>query len=207
MEFVGWPKTPRLYRDIVITEKIDGTNAAVIIEPLDLADDVDNVAAVVLVREGNEPDTLRPFRVGAQSRNRIITPEDDNYGFATWVRDNAEGLFMALGPGRHFGEWWGAGIQRKYGLTEKRFSLFNVDRHKDLDSAIVDTVPVLYRGPFAEFQIDFALETLRSFGSAAAPGFMDPEGVCVFHTASRQVFKVLLENDKLPKSAALRVAA
>jgi hypothetical protein len=32
IEFQGWPKTPRLFRDMIVTEKIDGTNSAVIIE-------------------------------------------------------------------------------------------------------------------------------------------------------------------------------
>ena len=29
IEFKEWPKTPRLLRNITITEKIDGTNAAI----------------------------------------------------------------------------------------------------------------------------------------------------------------------------------
>lgn len=32
MDFVPWAKTPRLFRDMTVTEKIDGTNAAVIVE-------------------------------------------------------------------------------------------------------------------------------------------------------------------------------
>jgi hypothetical protein len=32
MEFEAFPKIPRLKRDMVITEKIDGTNACVLIE-------------------------------------------------------------------------------------------------------------------------------------------------------------------------------
>jgi hypothetical protein len=31
-EFREWPKTPRLFRTIVVTEKIDGTNAAIHVE-------------------------------------------------------------------------------------------------------------------------------------------------------------------------------
>lgn len=33
MTFEAFPKIPRLNRDITITEKIDGTNVAVVIEP------------------------------------------------------------------------------------------------------------------------------------------------------------------------------
>jgi hypothetical protein len=34
-EFIAWPKTQRLFRDIIVSEKIDGTNAAIHIEELD----------------------------------------------------------------------------------------------------------------------------------------------------------------------------
>jgi hypothetical protein len=124
-EFKPWPKIARLNRDITITEKIDGTNAAVIV-----------------TEEGE---------VAAQSRTRIITPDADNFGFARWVAEHAETLVDLLGPGRHFGEWWGQGIQRRYGLTEKRFSLFNTARYGEHDFATfpqVGIVPVLYCGPF-----------------------------------------------------------
>src|ERR1700744_5037408 len=94
-EFKPWPKTPRYFRDITITEKIDGTNAAIGIQPVAGSD--------------------YPM-VYAQSRKRIITKDDDNYGFARWVYDNCETLVEDLGYGLHFGEWWGKGIQRSYGL-------------------------------------------------------------------------------------------
>jgi len=176
--FEAWPKIARLNRDCIITEKIDGTNSAVIV-----TDDL---------------------RVGAQSRNRIITPEQDNFGFARWVADNAETLASLLGPGRHFGEWWGSGIQRGYGLTkgEKRFSLFNVNRYADVDFTElpnVSLVPTLYTGTFDSEQVGWEVDRLTRIGSAAAPGFMRPEGVVVFHVAAQTVFKVTCENDEAPK--------
>lgn len=176
--FEAWPKTPRLFRDILITEKIDGTNAAVIV--------------------------TEDLRVGAQSRKRVITPEQDNFGFARWVYDNAETLASALGPGRHFGEWWGSGIQRGYGLTkgEKRFSLFNVNRYADRDFTElpgVSLVPTLHVGPFSTDDVEDTLHKLEANGSAAAPGFMNPEGVVVFHTAANMVFKATIKNDESPK--------
>lgn len=205
IEFRAWPKTPRLYRDITITEKIDGTNAAVIVDPEPLLADWERGHrfgdAVVVNIEG------RSHLVGAQSRKRLITPEDDNYGFARWVFDNAQALANTLGPGYHYGEWWGSGIQRRYGLSggDKRFSLFNVKRYANIDPTGVEglgLVPVLYQGPFSESQIRHLLAWLRQCGSAAAPGFMDPEGIIVHHSQSGQVYKVLLDNDHLPKSAA-----
>lgn len=213
MEFQGWPKTPRLYRDVVITEKLDGTNAAVIVEPiasLDDAEDVDNAVAVVLRPSPEAPGSLQAFKVGAQSRNRLITPEADNYGFAAWVFENAPELVDFLGPGRHFGEWYGAGIQRGYGLADKRFALFNVKRFENAaeeSNGLVECVPVLWRGVFCDESVEEALDLLRDGGSYAAPGFMRPEGIVVFHVAAGQVFKVLLENDALPKSAAVELRA
>ena len=47
------------------------------------------------------------------------------------------------------------------------------------------------------------LEDLRSGGSVAAPGFMRPEGVVVFHTANGTLFKKTIEKDEAPKSTYL----
>lgn len=206
IEFKAWPKTPRLFRDMIITEKIDGTNAAVqilhisdlphwIIDPPVLFDgDARYITTIV----DNEHILV------AQSRKRIITPEYDNFGFARWVQENATGLVEVLGKGTHFGEWWGNGIQRGYGLPngDKRFSLFNVSTHADKDLSVVpglDIVPVLCRYTFDTYVVEIVKENLRNNGSVAAPGFMKPEGVVVFHTASGKVYKSLLENDQNPK--------
>lgn len=176
-DFVAFPKMARFSREIIITEKIDGTNAQIYID-----------------EAGN---------VKAGSRNRWITPEDDNYGFAAWVRDNEEEL-RQLGPGRHFGEWWGAGIQRRYGLDHKCFSLFNVSRWADNPErpACCHVVPVLYRGEFDQYHIDTALWKLHLSGSIAAPGFMDPEGIIIYHTAAGIGFKKTIKDDEVPKSKA-----
>lgn len=194
-EFREFPKMARLSRKIIITEKIDGTNGC------------------IFIGEDGE------FLIG--SRTRWITPEQDNHGFAKWAYDNREDL-MRLGPGRHFGEWWGQGIQRGYGLTEKRFSLFNTIRWckpgespkqvETQDPRIVKfqevlpdccgLVPVLYEGQFLTDEVEEALRQLREDGSVAAPGFMKPEGVVVFHTAGNVGFKKTLEKDNVPKSVA-----
>ncbi len=181
-EFREWPKTPRLNRGIVVTEKIDGTNAAILIN-----------------EDGSE--------VGAQSRKRLITPDDDNFGFARWVYENAGALVDALGPGHHYGEWWGSGIQRGYGLPkgEKRFSLFNTSRWseslaRESGAPGLHVVPVLYEGLFDQEEIEACLMELQCRGSKASPGFIDPEGVIVFHAASNQCFKVTIKDDESPKS-------
>jgi len=193
-EFQAYSKTPRLFRDCVVTEKLDGTNAAVIID-----------------EDG---------QVRAQSRTRLITPgkDTDNYGFAAWCEANKTEL-LGLGVGRHFGEWYGRGINRGYGLTDRRFALFNVSRWEDgalspqkwergveqprvamsPRPACCEVVPVIARALFDTALVQRALMRLSAQGSYAAPGFMQPEGVVVFHNAANQVFKVLLENDQNPK--------
>ena len=85
--FEAWPKTPRWNREVIITEKIDGTNSAIIIELDTLGyaarDDV-NLLSV-------EEDGGSIYKVFAQSRNRLIFPGKmtDNYGFAAWVQENS----------------------------------------------------------------------------------------------------------------------
>lgn len=175
LEFQPFPKIARLNRDCIITEKLDGSNAQVCID------------------ENGE--------VLAGSRSRWITPgkSTDNFGFAAWVQDNVEEL-RKLGPGSHFGEWWGSGVQRGYGLTTKRFSLFNAERWTDeIRPDCCSVVPVLYRGPFSTFEVDEQVRRLREYGSVAAPGFLKPEGVIVWHAAARSMFKVTLDKDSEPK--------
>ena len=202
MEFEAFPKIARLNRNCTITEKIDGTNAAVLIE-----DATDDVGAVFAPAPNGYVDCVkvwvsdRLYIVQAQSRKRLITPGKgtDNSGFAAWVYDNAEELVATLGEGRHFGEWWGQGIQRGYGLDHKRFSLFNSLRWKELRSPLVHVVPTLYVGPFDSRVIDEEVRCLRDFGSQAAPGFQPAEGVVVYHHASREYAKVTCVNDEKPK--------
>jgi hypothetical protein len=195
-EFTEFPKIARYSRDVIVTEKIDGTNACVFIGD------------------------YGEFLTG--SRTRWITPQEDNYGFSRWAHDHKSEL-LTLGPGRHFGEWWGSGCQRGYDLPkgEKRFSLFNVARWclnghepKQIPTAdprivkmqdtlppCVGLVPVLWTGKFDDMNIDAILAQLRAFGSVASPGFMKPEGVVIFHVAGCVGFKKTLEKDGEPKSA------
>lgn len=164
-EFKSWPKIPRYKNErIIITEKIDGSNGAVI------------------VTESGE--------VYAQSRNRIIRPDssDDNFGFGTWVDQNKSDLYH-LGRGHHFGEWWGSGIQRKYGMPNKVFSLFNTFRPVESLPPCVRNVPVLGE------DIEEALELLKTKGSQAAPGFMKPEGIVIFSTLHKTRYKIIIEED------------
>ena len=175
--FVPFQKIARLNREIVVTEKIDGTNASI-----HIGDD-------------------GTFRTA--SRSKWITPgkHTDNAGFAAWAYEHKEELLL-LGPGAHFGEWWGRSIQRNYGLQDKRFSLFNTGRWQDaaVRPGVVGVVPVLYQGAFDTDAIRTVLSELERGGSQAAPGFGQPEGIVIYHTAAKQLFKVTIKNDEKPKS-------
>ena len=209
-EFTPFPKIGRLNKDMVVTEKLDGTNAA-----------------VGITEDGN---------VYAQSRKQIITPEKDNFNFAAWVAEHEEEL-IKLGPGVHFGEWWGSGIQRGYDLREKRFSLFNTGRwNSELNKYVTDpyayikddgeeavegldlrgethciecpvchVVPLLAVHTFDTGLIQAIYTQLKFRGSVAAPGFENPEGVVVFHTARGTLFK--LSDAKVPPPEHDRSAA
>lgn len=179
IEFEAFPKLARLNGPVIVTEKLDGTNAAIIIQDGEIA---------------------------AQSRTRIIVPGKDNFGFAAWVHANKDVLVEHLGEGRHFGEWWGAGIQRTYGLKNKVFSLFNTSRWIDtatladaLKAIHVNVVPVLYTGIWDTEEFKRIMAGLKTVGSYAAPGFMNPEGIVIYDTRSGQGYKKTFEYDDTGK--------
>jgi hypothetical protein len=175
-EFESFTKIARLSREMVITEKIDGTNGC------------------IYIGEDGE------FLVG--SRTRWITPDCDNHGFARWAYFHKDELMIGLGPGRHYGEWWGSGIQRGYDLPkgEKRFSLFNTRRWDDVTCpSCCNVVPILYEGLFETDTILHNLTVLKFKGSIASPGFMKPEGVVIYHRAANMMFKKTIEKDEEPK--------
>lgn len=176
--FVSFPKLYRLKGPVIVTEKLDGTNAQ------------------IWIGDNGE------FKVG--SRTRWITPQKDNFGFARWAYDNQEALIATLGAGKHYGEWWGSGIQRGYGQKVKIFSLFNTsrwDKQYLLDSGIkhIDVVPILHTGAFDIAEFDRVLANLKVSGSIAAPGFMNPEGIVIYDTQSGVGFKRTYDYDETGK--------
>jgi len=70
-------------------------------------------------------------RVAAQSRTQIITPDNDNMGFANWVDRNIE-FFSNLASSEHltiFGEWCGKGVQKRTAISKidrKVFVIFAI---------------------------------------------------------------------------------
>lgn len=167
--FQAWAKIPRLEAEVMtITEKIDGTNACIVITEDDIY---------------------------AQSRTRIITPEQDNHGFARWVEEHKDSLRVDLGVGRFYGEWFGAGIQRKYGMDDKWFALFNAHRFVPqvghFDTPNITSVPILHSGPSLDFLLarQYA-DWLYDQGSRLVPGFMKPEGVVIHLKLGGATYKI-----------------
>jgi hypothetical protein len=185
-EFKAYGKTARLGSKVQITEKIDGTNAHILV----VTDD----SCIT------DTPSVPKYTVYPASRNRWL-PEDeqDNYGFGAWVRANAASLAVILGPGRHYGEWWGEGIARGYGVTGKRFSLFDTRRYAhlldvapwDIGGAVVGVVPIIAEGLFSDQLLNDAREELEHTGSKAAPGFMRPEGLIIRWADNGHVMKVV----------------
>ncbi|MGD6750292.1 RNA ligase family protein [Streptomyces sp. BH105] len=211
-DFRPWPKIPRFNREFVLTEKIDGTNAQVAIKRL-----VDEAPTRYLDSSNysvvSKEDGLYVLRAG--SRKRWIAPNRnkldgtaalDNFGFAGWVADNASAL-ANLGEGTHFGEWYGRSIQRGYNLTDRKFALFNTTRWGADGQGLPDgsppelrVVPELarIRGHLLNETIRDTLRLLRTVGSVAEPG-ASAEGLVVYSVETNTSYKVLLENDDLPK--------
>lgn len=155
----------------VVTEKIDGTNAQIVIHD----------GAIV----------------GVGSRTRWIAPgkSTDNFGFAGWVQENEKEL-LRLGDGTHFGEWYGLGIQRGYGLPDKRFALFNTSRWSNPDDRpeCCECVPVLHAGEFSRETIDATMSDLAKNGSALVLGYDKPEGVVIYLPGPRMLLKQTFEH-------------
>lgn len=164
VQFEAWPKIPRGNPFLVtITEKMNGTNACIIIQ--------DGIV------------------VGVQSRKRLIFPgkETDNYGFAGWVERNEEEI-RTMGNGRHFGEWAGLGIQKNpHCLKEKEFFLFNTERwnpNNPNKPECCNVVPVLFQGEMNARTIPDLMEDQLD-----TAGLTNPEGVVVYYHNSRTMTK------------------
>jgi hypothetical protein len=158
---------------VTVTEKIHGSNAQIAISD-----------------DGTQ--------LKAGSRNRWLSADHDNYGFYRWVHDNREALLAFLGPGRHYGEWYGAGIGPGYGMKEKRFALFNTTRWEpgtQLPTG-VDIVPVLYAGLYSPQVIEETKVKLKTGGSALVLGYMKPEGIVVYFANFRSRMKSVFDKEE-----------
>lgn len=168
-----------------ITEKIDGTNGVIYIS-----------------------DDLKQILAGCRTR-WLINKKDENFGFKSWVEENKEDL-LSLGPGYHYGEWAGKGINRNYKLEDKKFFLFNNHRWRNSDDKpeCCEVVPLLYLGEGYDKLLEalpLCEETLRKHGSIAVPEFMEPEGLVVYSKELNNSFKVIFpEFEDKPKKKMIK---
>lgn len=184
VEFKEWPKIPRgSGEQVTITEKIDGTNACVVVE-------LDSVGELDVV--------------GVQSRSHMLCEKDfphdpwhissENAGFGTWVRENEKEL-ASLGEGYHYGEWAGPGIQKNHhNLEKKTFFLFNSDRWRDgrqQRPQCCECVPVLYEGPATIENIQITMDNL--YEQSKIKGYIAEGIVCWYHK-TRRYEKYTFEN-------------
>ncbi len=204
-EFKSYPKIPRLEKLVwAITEKLDGTNGIVHIEPVNPYQ-LGAPDPFVNALEAGAVAIVDNFAVFAGSRSRWLQPgrQTDNYGFGEWVKNNADELVAILGPGTHYGEWWGQGIQRNYGATRKRFTLFAPWRYPQVrdirdetGDEVLTKVPLLAQGSGSARSIQTAIDlwssSLERDGSPAVPGWMNPEGLVL--TLGNQNYKIVLND-------------
>jgi hypothetical protein len=159
---------------LFITQKIHGSNAQVFIF--------------------QQEDGSLDLRCG--SRSRWIAPGNDNYGFAEMVYANKQAFIDTLGPGRHYGEWAGPGINSGEGLKVKTFILFDHWKYPPERSLPPNTVvvPVLFSGAFDLSRVQECMDDLKANGSKLVPGYMNPEG-CVVRIKGER-YKVVFQAEE-----------
>ena len=185
LQFEEFSKIGRLNKECTITEKIDGVNGQITFD-----------------EDGN-------MLVG--SRRREIFPEGtegkpkgcDQNGLAQWAYKHQALLFDYLGTGRHFGEWAGKGINKRYPrLTGKQFFLFNTFQWETKDNPIPDNllcagltvVPILAIAPFSTELVDKTMADLKNGGSCLSGD--NPEGIVIYHHGLSTYMKVTFDFDE-----------
>ena len=184
-----------------ITEKVDGTNGLIYI--------------------GDKYEAYYPYElIRFGSRNRWITTEDDNCGFANFFSQYKAELddiidLIRLEKGevekgyssQIYGEWFGKGIQRGYNLEAKFFMPFSeYFATKMIDAGIAHIkMPVtLYSGKFSVEILEGCMNKLKDEGSQVVPGYNRPEGVVVYFPKHNFRLKETFEGpkwkDAIPKA-------
>jgi hypothetical protein len=163
MEFKAFPKMPRVNNTpVFISQKLNGTNACIHIYS----------------------DNTNALQIKAGSRNRWLTIEDDNFGFAKFVSERAHQLIEALGEGTFYGEFVGPGINSSEGLKTKQLFLFDTHRldRPEIVSKFpndVGLVPILWKGSLDTMDLLRITKELKINGSKLVPGFMGVEGIVI----------------------------
>lgn len=108
-----------LRRTLTATHALDGTALPVIDYRTKVKLDGTNAAVHAL-----------PDGFAAQSRTKLLTPDDDNHGFARWLYGDASAWASALhermGRAVIFGEWAGQGIQKRTAVATLERPIFAV---------------------------------------------------------------------------------
>ncbi len=182
--FRGWPKTTRRLSKCTISEKLNGSNGALGFQVTDASP-----------TDGREIYVL-DIEMATQTRNRIVTPKDDQTGIARWAEANRETLIEDLlyiegnlpvpstEPQYHYGEFMTRGHK------EPHFYLFNTRRWTGVQfsTPTLKVVPVLYEGIYYDGVVEECLEDLRQNGSKVHPG-IPAEGVVVYYPGNDTMFK------------------
>jgi len=194
-----YPKYPSIERFeniySIISEKVDGTNGLIEIE---------------------YDDGLLAVRFG--SRNRWLTLSSDNAGFMNFFAMFAKKIAIVpdilrakavneldnrnkvcSNPIRIYGEWYGKGIQRGYGLDTKYFMPFHTILAEALIEANVPNIMpphIMYTGKFDKQIADDMMNLLRTHGSGVTPGYFNPEGIVVYFPTYQFCLKDTFEGAK-----------
>ena len=107
----------------------------------------------------------------AASKNRYLKKDSDHFGFYRFVEENYIELFNILGPGTHYGEWCGKGIQNGEGLSNRHWVLFsqkyvnilNFTKKNILENHICYKAPIIIQGR----PVDFRLKTVKEIENKA----------------------------------------
>ena len=208
--YASFPSIERLENIYcVISEKVDGTNSLI---------EINEVFPV------GEP---KEIQVRFGSRNRYITFNNDNAGFANFFR-HYEARFKDVAadiilkelevsgetltecqeqyPLRIYGEWFGSGIQRGYGLKDKFFMPFSTFYAEKLIEYQVPNIikpNIMYTGKFSQEIADICMQTLTN-GSLVIPEFKRPEGIVIhfpkYNLRLKQTFEGSKWEQNIPKA-------
>lgn len=130
MEFVKWPKVRQIHN---VRKDIKARKRYHEVEGLDPYQPPEILYRGKIKLDGtNAALRISGDEFATQSRNRLITPESDNCGFAAWVHssgwvnqfDSKSTATLTI-----FGEWCGQGIQKRCAISKidkKIFAVFGV---------------------------------------------------------------------------------
>jgi hypothetical protein len=186
--FRSFSSIPRWSKGVAVSEKIDGTNAQIhIVQYGDEEFDFDGHAWLAIAKNFERDQYML-----VASRNKYIMLDQDNQGFGNWCLANVAELWK-LGPGRHYGEWAGPGIQKNpLNLEEKRLFMFN-PKWVDQGPSCVEIAPVLAECMDAG-DIDQLMADLKRNGTQVEGGKGQAEGVVIYHHGSGKLYKATYDN-------------